>query len=68
MRSIGLDADVMRPVATPIIRGMRSSSVIALVMTQVTILLMNVRDLKKGKLQLFGDEALMEKFRYIILN
>jgi len=68
MRSIGLDADVMRPVATPIIRGMRSSSVIALIMTPVILLLMNVRDLKKGKLHYSGMKHWWRKLDMSLLT
>jgi len=54
MWSSGTGADVMKPIAAPMIGGMLSSAVHVLIMTPVIFVLMKKRDLKKGKLKYFG--------------
>ncbi|ABQ24305.1 efflux RND transporter permease subunit [Geotalea uraniireducens] len=54
MWSTGTGADVMKPIAAPMIGGMISSAVHVLIMTPVIFVLMKKRDLKKGKLQYSG--------------
>jgi Cu(I)/Ag(I) efflux system membrane protein CusA/SilA len=50
MWSSGTGADVMKPIAAPMIGGMISSAIHVLIMTPVIFVLMKTRDLKKGKL------------------
>ena len=52
--STGTGADVMKPIAAPMIGGMISSAVHVLIMTPVIFVLMKTRDLKKGKLHYSG--------------
>ena len=54
MWSAGTGADVMKPIAAPMIGGMISSAVHVLIMTPVIFVLMKTRDLKKGRLQHSG--------------
>lgn len=54
MRSSGTGAEVMKPIAAPMIGGMISSAVHVLVMTPVIFVLMKTRDLKKGRLHYSG--------------
>jgi len=54
MWSTGTGADVMKPIAAPMIGGMISSAVHVLIMTPVIFVLMKKRDLKKGKLHYSG--------------
>ncbi len=54
MWSTGTGADVMKPIATPMIGGMISSAVHVLIMTPVIFVLMKKRDLKKGRLKASG--------------
>ncbi|GAW66358.1 cation transporter [Geoanaerobacter pelophilus] len=54
MWSTGTGADVMKPIAAPMIGGMISSAVHVLIMTPVIFVLMKKRDLKKGKLKYSG--------------
>ncbi|MGK2905964.1 MAG: efflux RND transporter permease subunit [Desulfuromonadales bacterium] len=54
MWSTGTGADVMKPIAAPMIGGMISSTVHVLIMTPVIFVLMKVRDLKKGRLRYSG--------------
>jgi len=54
MWSSGTGADVMKPIAAPMIGGMISSAVHVLIMTPVIFVLMKKRDLKKGKLKYSG--------------
>ena len=54
MWSTGTGADVMKPIAAPMIGGMISSAIHVLIMTPVIFVLMKVRDLKKGKLKYSG--------------
>ena len=54
MWSSGTGADVMKPIAAPMIGGMISSAVHVLIMTPVIFVLMKVRDLKRGKLHYSG--------------
>jgi copper/silver efflux system protein len=54
MWSTGTGADVMKPIAAPMIGGMISSAVHVLIMTPVIFVLMKTRDLKKGKLKYSG--------------
>ena len=54
MWSTGTGADVMKPIAAPMIGGMISSAVHVLIMTPVIFVLMKVHDLKKGKLKYSG--------------
>ncbi len=54
MWSSGTGADVMKPIATPMIGGMISSAIHVLIMTPVIFLLMKNRDLKKGRLKYSG--------------
>jgi copper/silver efflux system protein len=51
MWSTGTGADVMKPIAAPMIGGVISSAVHVLIMTPVIFALMKVRDLRMGKLQ-----------------
>ncbi len=51
MWSTGTGADVMKPIAAPMIGGMISSAVHVLIMTPVIFVLMKKRDLKKGRLR-----------------
>ncbi len=52
--STGTGADVMKPIAAPMIGGMISSAVHVLIMTPVIFVLMKKRDLKKGHLHHSG--------------
>ena len=54
MWSTGTGADVMKPIAAPMIGGMISSAVHVLIMTPVIFLLMKKRELKKGTLKYSG--------------
>jgi copper/silver efflux system protein len=54
MWSSGTGAEVMKPIAAPMIGGMISSAVHVLVMTPVIFVLMKTRDLKKGRLHYSG--------------
>lgn len=54
MWSSGTGADVMKPIAAPMIGGMLSSAVHVLIMTPVIFVLMKKRELKKGTLQYSG--------------
>ncbi|HEX9077995.1 MAG TPA: CusA/CzcA family heavy metal efflux RND transporter [Desulfuromonadaceae bacterium] len=54
MWSTGTGADVMKPIAAPMIGGMISSAVHVLIMTPVIFVLMKTHDLKKGKLKYSG--------------
>ncbi len=54
MWSTGTGADVMKPIAAPMIGGMISSAVHVLIMTPVIFVLMKKRDLKKGRLRHSG--------------
>ncbi|WP_026841878.1 efflux RND transporter permease subunit [Citrifermentans bremense] len=54
MWSTGTGADVMKPIAAPMIGGMISSAVHVLIMTPVIFVLMKKHDLKKGKLKYSG--------------
>lgn len=54
MWSTGTGADVMKPIAAPMIGGMLSSAIHVLIMTPVIFVLMKKRDLKKGRLHYSG--------------
>ncbi|UKL14295.1 efflux RND transporter permease subunit [Dissulfurimicrobium hydrothermale] len=54
MWSDGTGADVMKPIAAPMIGGMISSAIHVLIMTPVIFVLMKTHDLKKGKLKYSG--------------
>ena len=54
MWSTGTGADVMKPIAAPMIGGMLSSAVHVLIMTPVIFVMMKKRDLRKGKLKYSG--------------
>ena len=54
MWSSGTGADVMKPIAAPMIGGMISSAVHVLIMTPVIFVLMKKYDLKKGRLKYSG--------------
>ena len=54
MWSTGAGADVMKPIAAPMIGGMISSAVHVLIMTPVIFVMMKKRDLKKGRLHYSG--------------
>ncbi|KAF0217126.1 MAG: Cu(I)/Ag(I) efflux system membrane protein [Geobacteraceae bacterium] len=54
MWSTGTGADVMKPIAAPMIGGMISSAIHVLIMTPVIFVLMKIRDLRKGKLHYSG--------------
>jgi Cu(I)/Ag(I) efflux system membrane protein CusA/SilA len=54
MWSSGTGADVMKPIAAPMIGGMISSAVHVLIMTPVIFVLMKKRELKKGTLKYSG--------------
>ena len=54
MWSSGTGADVMKPIAAPMIGGMLSSAVHVLIMTPVIFVLMKVRDLHAGRLKPSG--------------
>jgi len=54
MWSSGTGADVMKPIAAPMIGGMISSAVHVLIMTPVIFVLMKKRELKKGALHYSG--------------
>jgi len=51
MWSSGAGADVMRPIAAPMIGGMITSAVHVLIMTPVIFVLMKQRDLRRGRLR-----------------
>ncbi len=51
MWSDGTGADVMKPIAAPMIGGMITSAIHVLIMTPVIFVLMKTRDLKKGRLK-----------------
>jgi Cu(I)/Ag(I) efflux system membrane protein CusA/SilA len=54
MWSTGAGADVMKPIAAPMIGGMISSAIHVLIMTPVIFVIMKVYDLKKGRLKYSG--------------
>jgi len=54
MWSTGTGADVMKPIAAPMIGGMISSAVHVLIMTPVLFVLMKTRELRKGTLKYSG--------------
>jgi len=54
MWSSGTGADVMKPIAAPMIGGMISSAIHVLIMTPVIFVLMKKHDLKRGKLKYSG--------------
>ncbi|QSV46663.1 efflux RND transporter permease subunit [Geobacter benzoatilyticus] len=54
MWSSGTGADVMKPIAAPMIGGMITSAIHVLIMTPVIFVLMKKRDLKNGKLHYSG--------------
>ena len=54
MWSSGTGADVMKPIAAPMIGGMISSAVHVLIMTPVIFVMMKTRDLRKGRLRHSG--------------
>jgi Cu(I)/Ag(I) efflux system membrane protein CusA/SilA len=54
MWSSGTGADVMKPIAAPMIGGMISSAVHVLIMTPVIFVLMKTRDLRNGRLRHSG--------------
>ena len=54
MWSSGTGADVMKPIAAPMIGGMISSAVHVLIMTPVIFVLMKKRELRKGRLKYSG--------------
>jgi Cu(I)/Ag(I) efflux system membrane protein CusA/SilA len=51
MWSAGVGADVMKPIAAPIIGGVVTSTVHVLIITPVIFAMVKERALKKGKLQ-----------------
>jgi Cu(I)/Ag(I) efflux system membrane protein CusA/SilA len=55
MWSSGTGADVMKPIAAPMIGGMITSAVHVLIMTPVIFVMMKSRELKKGLLRHSGD-------------
>ncbi len=57
MWSTGTGADVMKPIAAPMIGGMVSSAVHVLIMTPVIFVLMKKRELRKGTLKYSGKKA-----------
>jgi len=54
MWSTGTGADVMKPIAAPMIGGMISSAVHVLIMTPVIFVMMKKRELRKGTLKYSG--------------
>ncbi|MBI5696235.1 MAG: hypothetical protein HZC51_10970, partial [Nitrospirae bacterium] len=54
MWSSGSGADVMKPIAAPLIGGMITSAVHVLIMTPVIFVLMKKRDLRKDRLKASG--------------
>lgn len=54
MWSTGVGADVMKPIAAPIIGGMITSTIHVLIITPVIFIIMKERALKKGKLKESG--------------
>jgi Cu(I)/Ag(I) efflux system membrane protein CusA/SilA len=54
MWATGTGADVMKPIAAPMIGGMFSSTIHVLVMTPVIFVLVKLYDLKRGKLKYSG--------------
>jgi len=57
MWATGTGADVMKPIAAPVIGGMFSSTIHVLVMTPVIFIMMKTRELRKGKLKYSGMEG-----------
>jgi Cu(I)/Ag(I) efflux system membrane protein CusA/SilA len=49
--SNGAGMDLMKPIATPIVGGMITSTIHVLLITPVIFYIMRVRDLHKGRLQ-----------------
>jgi Cu(I)/Ag(I) efflux system membrane protein CusA/SilA len=54
MWSTGVGSDIMKPIATPIIGGMVTSTIHVLIITPVIFYIMKVRALKKGTLKVSG--------------
>jgi Cu(I)/Ag(I) efflux system membrane protein CusA/SilA len=54
MWSSGVGSDIMKPIATPIIGGMVTSTIHVLIITPVIFYIMKVRALKKGTLNVSG--------------
>lgn len=61
MWSNGTGADVMKPIAIPMIGGMISSAIHVLIMTPVIFVIMKTRDLKKGRLSRSGFKVGQEE-------
>ncbi len=57
MWSTGVGADVMKPIAAPIIGGMVTSTTHVLVITPVIFYIMKRRDLRRGKLRESGPDV-----------
>jgi Cu(I)/Ag(I) efflux system membrane protein CusA/SilA len=54
MWSTGVGSDIMKPIATPIIGGMVTSTIHVLIITPVIFYIMKVRALRKGTLKVSG--------------
>jgi len=54
MWSSGTGADVMKPIAAPMIGGMISSAIHVLIMTPIIFVMMKKRELRKGTLRYSG--------------
>jgi Cu(I)/Ag(I) efflux system membrane protein CusA/SilA len=52
--SIGVGADIMKPIAAPIIGGMVTSTIHALIITPVIFYIMKLRALNRGTLKVSG--------------
>jgi Cu(I)/Ag(I) efflux system membrane protein CusA/SilA len=57
MWSSGVGADIMKPIAAPIIGGMITSTIHVLIVTPVIFYIMKVRALRAGTLRISGLEA-----------
>jgi Cu(I)/Ag(I) efflux system membrane protein CusA/SilA len=54
MWSSGVGSDIMKPIATPIIGGMITSTIHVLIITPVIFYVMKVRALREGTLKVSG--------------
>jgi copper/silver efflux system protein len=61
MWSTGVGADVMKPLAAPMIGGLVTSTIHVLVITPILFLFMKTRALKKGKLEVSSMAGWMKE-------
>jgi Cu(I)/Ag(I) efflux system membrane protein CusA/SilA len=55
LRETGVGADVMKPIAAPIVGGMITSTIHVLILVPVFFVMMKTRDLRAGRLRRRGE-------------